>query len=401
MITHLLKFVWNRRQTNLLVIIEIFFSFLVLTVVITFGVYYAESYRRPPGFGYENVWYISMRLGYRPSYSHTGTMEDSTAMRQVYLALQDLEEIEAVGATQAVPFLASSWNTSLGYKGKGVQTECGAVTDDLKEVLGLKVVHGRWFEKSDDALNYEPVIINQRLSQELFGTEDPLGKETDDGQYRVVGVISDYRYHVESQESFNFMFKRINWNRSVTSGYSSYLPTDYLIKVRRGTPGAFEEKLVKKLQAVARDWSCKIKPLSQMRASFFKQRLTFLIVLGIVTAFLLIMVGLGLMGVLWQNVTQRTKEIGLRRANGATAEEIYTQILGELLIITSIGVVIGIAVVIQFFPLLDMLKLASMKVYLSGLVISCVLLYGLVILCGLYPSYLATRVHPAEALHYE
>jgi putative ABC transport system permease protein len=114
----------------------------------------------------------------------------------------------------------------------------------------------------------------------------------------------------------------------------------------------------------------------------------------------MLMVGLGLVGVLWQSVTQRTKEIGLRRAKGATAGDIYIQILGEIFIITSMGLIAGLLVVVQF-PLLNLLGFLSGKVYIASIVVSMALIYLLTFVCGLYPSHLATKVHPAEALHYE
>ena len=71
------------------------------------------------------------------------------------------------------------------------------------------------------------------------------------------------------------------------------------------------------MQAIAPNWSFEVQPLYESRDSNFKRRLLPIIVVGVVAIFLLIMVALGLTGVLWQNVTQRTKEIGLRRAKGA------------------------------------------------------------------------------------
>ena len=67
-----------------------------------------------------------------------------------------------------------------------------------------------------------------------------------------------------------------------------------------------------------------------------------LIAAGVIAGFLLLMVAMGLTGVLWQTVTQRTREIGLRRAKGATAGDIRTQILGELVVMTSIAVLAGV-----------------------------------------------------------
>ena len=122
----------------------------------------------------------------------------------------------------------------------------------------------------------------------------------------------------------NYVFQRHNLNDP-----KSGPPNNILIRVQAGTTSAFEEKLMSNLQSVAKNWSFEIDPLSDMREGLTIY-LAPIIAAGLVSAFLMIMVALGLTGVLWQNVTQRTKEIGLRRAKGATAGNIYMQILGEL-----------------------------------------------------------------------
>ena len=129
-------------------------------------------------------------------------------------------------------------------------------------------------------------------------------------------------------------------------------------------------------------------------------RLPWFIAAVVLLSFLLLMVALGLTGVLWQNVTQRMREIGLRRAKGATTGRIHRQILGEVAILTSLAVAVGAAVVVQF-PLLDLLGFVSAGVFASSLVLSAAAIYVLALLCALHPGRLATRIHPAEALHYE
>ena len=121
---------------------------------------------------------------------------------------------------------------------------------------------------------------------------------------------------------------------------------------------------------------------------------------GLIAAFLLAMVALGLTGVLWLNVTQRTREVGLRRAKGATARSIQRQLRGEVLVLTSIAVTVGLLVVVQF-PILRLFTTVEWTVYASGLVISMVLIYLLTIACAWAPSRLASSIEPAEALRWE
>jgi putative ABC transport system permease protein len=207
-------------------------------------------------------------------------------------------------------------------------------------------------------------------------------------------VVTDFRQGGEYAGLDYYMFERKKLDDP-----KQRPPRNLLIKVRPGTTAAFEEKLAERLQAVAKAWSFEIQPIVQKRESALKLRLAPVIAAGVVAAFLMIMVGLGLVGVLWQSVTQRTREIGLRRAKGATLQHVYKQILGELFILTSIGLMSGIVVVVQF-PLLDLIGINT-TVFGFGLVVSLVLIYALTLAAGLYPSWLATKVQPAAALHYE
>ncbi len=121
---------------------------------------------------------------------------------------------------------------------------------------------------------------------------------------------------------------------------------------------------------------------------------------GLVALFLLIMVGLGLTGVLWQNVTRRTREIGIRRVQGATVWDVHCQILGELLVVTTLALVVGAVIVLQI-PLIDPFGIVNVSDFATAILVSAGLIYVLTFMCGLYPSVLATRVQPVEALRHD
>jgi putative ABC transport system permease protein len=103
---------------------------------------------------------------------------------------------------------------------------------------------------------------------------------------------------------------------------------------------------------------------------------------------------------LWLMVTQRTREIGLRRAKGATAGDIRRQVVGEVMVLTAIGVVAGLVVTAQL-PLLDVFPSVPWPVYAAGVAVAAVAVLGLAGLCAWVPSRLAASVVPAEALRYE
>ncbi|MBS1812536.1 MAG: ABC transporter permease [Acidobacteria bacterium] len=411
MFRHLCKLVWNRKRVNFLITLEIFISFLVVFGVIVFAVYYLDNYRHPLGFNYENVWAVQVGIEKKSDDSDRQRLLDTT--KQMLATLKDFGEIEHVAAVWGAPYSRGNWQSGNTIKGRNVRFWGNFMTDEAKDVFGINIVRGRWFGKEDDGANYNPIILNQKTARDIFGDEDPLGKNPEerfdpdpDGPSpsanrepkkpeRVIGIIDDFRKNGEFAELFGYQIFR-----NTLTMPDGREPRAFVMKVRPGTTAEFEEKLVKRMQAIAKDWSFEVKTIAQMRSENHTSYYVPIAAFGLVAGFLMLMVALGLTGVLWQSVTQRTKEIGLRRAKGATATRIYKQILGELLVITTFGLLIGVLVVIQF-PLLDFLGFATKQVYLYSMLLSLALIYLLTIACGLYPSRLATKVQPAEALHYE
>jgi putative ABC transport system permease protein len=143
-----------------------------------------------------------------------------------------------------------------------------------------------------------------------------------------------------------------------------------------------------------------MRALEDMRATSLRGQIVPLLTMAVVAGFLLLMVALGLVGVMWQNVTQRTREIGLRRATGASAAAIRRQVLAEMLLLAGFGVVCGVLVIVQL-PVLGWFPVLGGGLIGQGLVAAAALIAALTLLCGIVPSRLATAVHPAEALHYD
>ena len=106
---------------------------------------------------------------------------------------------------------------------------------------------------------------------------------------------------------------------------------------------------------------------------------------------------------MWQSVTQRMREFGLRRAQGASGAAVSRQVIAELVVMTSFAVVAGLILVAQIplLPLPPEVALMPGSVFFSGVAAAVLAVYLVTLLCAWYPSRLATRVPPAVALHYE
>jgi putative ABC transport system permease protein len=415
MTRHLLRLIWNRKRQNFLLTVEIFCSFLTLFGVVLFGVQYANNARQPLGFDIDRMWSVTVDRKESDKEPAVKSRHRET-YRQLFSALREMPEVEGVAGSFTGPYANSSWGSGVRLAGgREVNYGMNGVTDDFPELFHIPVVAGRWFSREDDATTWKPVVVNRRLAREIFGDADPVGqiiKEERDPNgpapdpndkpeiKRVIGVIDEFRQNGELATAENYMFERMRLDDAEPK---AGLPDRLYLRLRAGTPAAFEEALVKRAMAVAADWSFEVQPLDGMRRDKLRQYTLPLALLGTIAAFLLMMVALGLTGVVWQSVTQRIREFGLRRAKGATIANVRTQVLVEMVIMTSIAVLAGVFLVAQI-PLLPIprdLRLIPAAVFVASIVISAACIYLLTLACGWYPSRLATKIQPAEALHYE
>jgi putative ABC transport system permease protein len=415
MTRHLFRLIWNRKRSNFLIMVEILCAFLVLEGVVLMGTHYANNYRQPLGFSIDRVWGIRMDAKTRDEDKSLRAAQMAT-MHQLFNAVRDLPEVEAVCAGFTTPYSNASWTGGNKMNGRQIDYAMNSATDECDEVYGITMLRGRWFDRSDDGSAYNPIVVNEQYVRDVFGDADPIDKtppadrdpeeekaRADRGEkppkpWRVVGVIQDFRQHGEYATPESYVFERADLTNP-----EAWPPRMLIIKARPGTTPAFEETLAARLQSVAKDWSFSITLLTNQRDDKLLSYTGPLTLLAIVAGFLLLMVALGLTGVVWQNVTQRIREIGLRRAKGARIENIHRQILGELVVMTSLALLVGVLLAAQvpLLPLPADLSWVPVRVFVLSLLLSVVLIYLLTLLCGWYPSRLATKIQPAEALHYE
>jgi len=401
MIRHLVRLVWNRKRANALVVLEILLCFLVVFGVLVFGVAMADNVRRPVGYSITDVWNIE----FGRELDDGGDPRALEVTGRLLAVCRGLAPVDAVAANLITPYSTSAALDLAVLDGRAIQFAFSYATDDLGAVFRMTLVAGRWFTRQDDQARDTPTIVTRDLAHELFGDGDPIGRTIPADPpapgapiwpaRRIVGVVSSYRAGGELSGGSLFALYRVDLTRPNRS-----TPRNLVVRVRPGTPRSFEEPLVKMLQATAPDYRFAVEPLFEMKAKYRDRYVLPLGVAAVVAGFLIAMVALGLTGVLWQNVTKRTKEIGLRRATGATARQISLQILGETWILTTLALLVGAVLVLQL-PVLHLLPFITARVFALSFVLSLATLYALATLCAFYPSWLATRISPTEALRHE
>lgn len=412
MIRHVFRLVWNRRRSTALVGLEILVCFLVLSGIFAAGTHFLFRWQRPLGFEYDNVWAVQIGgVGYSED---QGVLQaNRTSMQALLRAAAALPETEAAAISTNPPYSNNNWITTTWIRGKMENLLQTHVSMGLKDVFKIHIRQGRWLEESDVAYAYTPVVISQNVAEGLFGTEDPIGKDLphfdEGGQpvapgevevghdatvYRIVGVSDNYYRYGELGEDVYTKFIPVNFETS------QELPNEMMIRVRPGTNAAFEERLLREFQQIAPQWTYDTEYMLDRRKFKLLLDAAPLFVLAVVGFSLVVMVGLGLVGVLWLNVTRRTSELGLRRAMGASVLSVRRQVIGELWALSTLAVVVGAAMFLQL-PLFGVTLGAPWYVFLSGVALATVVIFSFVTLCGLYPAWLATRIQPAEALQYE
>ncbi len=399
MIKQLIKLIWNRRRSNAFIILEIFATFLVLSGVTIFGLHWWHRLRQPLGFSYENVWSIfASEEGVE-----YGSVDRVETLQQIVGALKDFKEVRAIGQAEYNFYAVGQNHHRFRYQGRYLNSLSMHITDGCAGVLQPDLIQGRWFDRSDDDSGYPPVIINKRFGDALFGRENPLGKFLEVVSAKneviealtVVGVVTDFRLYGEYDGLRPFVLYR------TTLTNPDNMPTSpLLIRVDPSAAKILKTRMLAKLQRMAPTWNFRITPVAKIREEKLEDGFAGFFYLGLVAFFLMLMVALGLTGVLWQNVARRTREIGLRRAVGAPVRRIFQQIAGEMIMITTIAVILGIIFILHFL-LLDIAAYFRGQSYVWGTAIAVVFIYFLTLVCTLYPGYLATRIHPAEALHYD
>jgi putative ABC transport system permease protein len=402
-IRHLLKLVWRRKRANALLIVEIFFSFLVFFAVVTFGTSAIMRYNKPLNFNWRDVLVLNVDI---PSIRdvpgeerHGDSPADLASMDRLMREIAAMPEVIAIGGSRTPPYSLSTMSGSWDIDGKRVRMTFDDVTDGYPKAMNIPILRGRWFKPEDDAAGFQPVVIDTDLAKALFGDVDPIGKNFDPeggSKLRVVGITAPFRKDGEfTSDKINMVFKRVSPRLPNTS-----LPRDVLIRVRPGTPPSFEEAISRRTHEIFPGYEQRVRRMEAMRTFAMRLYLIPVAAGSVIAAFLITMVALGLSGVLWQNVTRRTREIGLRRALGATGNEVNRQILLEVALLATLALIVGVIVVAQL-PILGIFTLVTPAAFSIGLAGALATIYGLTLLCGLYPSWLAGRVQPAQALHYE
>jgi putative ABC transport system permease protein len=314
-----------------------------------------------------------------------------------------------------VRYLASSFN------GRVVGT-----TPDYAIVNQLDMALGRFLRGEDDVRTSNVCVLGANTAATLFPFQNPIGESVklDNYFYVIVGVVRDRiptggTGGSQAAEDFNndvyiplstcnarfgetIMTRQAGgFSREQVALSQITMTASDIDKVR--PTGRFIEELL--ADHSKEDWALTV-PLDKLEAAE-REKSRFTRLLAIIASISLFVGGIGIMNIMLATVTERTREIGIRRALGAKRRDIITQFLVEAVVQTTVGgllgVLTGLAVVFVVPPLSDFFADAHLpaKVHIPAIFIALVFAVLVGVVFGLYPAWRASRLDPIEALRHE
>jgi len=324
----------------------------------------------------------------------------------------DVDAITALATT--IKYIApeySSNNATVTYAGKTTNTSISGVTPEYAPVRNWTLSGGRFISAEDNANLATVVVLGQQVVKDLFGsaTANPVGEvvRINRQNYEVIGVLNAKGQNGPSnQDAVAFMPLRTAQLKLGGAGTNTLRTIS--LQVRSADEMDLAQAQVRAilralhgLQASAAD-DFQIQNQADILSSVSQATGTFTTLLGSIAAISLLVGGIGIMNIMLVSVTERTREVGLRKAVGAKRNDILLQFLAEAMVLSVIGGALGVACGVGGAQLITPL-LGGSKALVTpqsvGLALAVSLAIG--IFFGLYPANRAARLNPIDALRYE
>ena len=281
-------------------------------------------------------------------------------------------------------------------------------TPTYYDIEGLDLSLGRFIKQSDVENNTRVCVLNYSAAANFVGYEDCIGEEIsfDGMKFTVIGVLSEDESIITSM---------------LNSSYTAYIPYTSLMRISNSVSGdittfvasapeggkmedtedRMDEILLERFEEA--DDAYSIITLDIMEDAMSSITSVLSILLGGIAAISLIVGGIGIMNIMLVTVTERTREIGIRKAIGATRGSILRQFLMEAVVLCMLGCAIGI-----FFSW-SLLRIAAVIVSSISMtfeldktvvIVSVIFCFLIGVIFGIYPANKAAKMKPIDALHY-
>ena len=315
-----------------------------------------------------------------------------------YAELQGLEEIEGISAV--VPYLSGQGTATAG--GNSADISLLGITEGYQYAQDMNLAEGRNLTEFDRKNRLQVCVIGAGAAGELFGTAQALDREVRimGYDYRVVGVLEEEDDSAMGSSNDSIYVPLTNAQRMLKqSSVTSFYVLAENENVLHEAQTAVDDYLYDKFGS---DDSYTIINMSDVADMMDTVLETLSLMLGGIAGISLLVGGIGIMNIMLVSVTERTKEIGIRKAIGAQRSDITIQFMIESVVISLLGGVIGM---VLSQVILSILNLAiadvsfSISLSVGALALGFSVAVGLIF--GIYPANTAAKLKPIYALRYE
>lgn len=320
-----------------------------------------------------------------------------------------ISDYEAIAKLEGVKAASPMTNGSyvVIYQNKNWTTSVAGVNANFQDVNNWTMTSGRFFSDKNVQNRERVAVVGQTVVKNLFADEDPVGKEirVKNIPFRVIGVLKSKGNGTMGNDQDDTVLIPYTTSMERVEGI------DYL---RRVYVVAKDDESIDRLQADIENLlrvrhnikdtnldDFNIQNMKSIMETVAQTTGTFTLFLGAVAAISLVVGGIGIMNIMLVSVTERTREIGVRKALGATYSVIVTQFLIEAVVISLMGGIIGIILGIGSSKLIGMASGMSTVISVPTIVMSFAFSMAIGLIFGIYPARKAAKLNPIDALHYE
>ena len=322
------------------------------------------------------------------------------------LKVSDYEAIAKLdGVKAASPMTNGSYVVI--YQNKNWTTSVSGVSYNYLDVNNWSMKSGRFLSEKNVQNRERVAVVGKTVVKNLFGDEDPVGAEirVKNIPFRIIGVLNSkgsgamgndqddmvvipYTTAMERVEGVDYL--RMIYVVGKDENGIDRLQSDIenLLRVRHGIKDTNLDDF-------------NIQNMNSIMETMEETTGTLTLFLGAVAAISLVVGGIGIMNIMLVSVTERTREIGVRKALGATYSVIVTQFLIEAVVISLMGGIIGIILGIGSSKLIGMASGMSTVISIPTIVMSFAFSMAIGLIFGIYPARKAAKLNPIDALHYE
>ena len=299
-------------------------------------------------------------------------------------------------------------------KPQGAMPTMFGVAPAYQSIAGLQTIRGRFFDAHDAEAATPVAVLGQAAAASLFGVDDPIGQFVKINQqwFRVIGVAAPQLVAendlagLPAVDRNNVVYvplrsallriedSQSDYKDEIDAMYLNLTPATSVTSA-----GAAVRGLLDASHRGANDFTVVVP--AELLAQQERTKRLFEFVMVAIASISLLVGGIGIMNIMLASVMERTREIGVRRAVGATRRDIIRQFLIETTLITVSGGLAGTVVGVLLSQLVAYFAGWSTVVTVTSVVLACAVSVSVGIVFGLYPAVRAARLDPVYALHYE